>query len=176
MKRSLDTREDGRFFGSIDAGWGHGCHIWTGWTTTCGYGGFYMRGKQFRAHRLAWEIRNGPIPDGRQALHQCDRPLCVNPEHIFLGTAADNVADRVSKGRSAVGERNGGAKLSAREALEVRDLGERFPTKQIGEWYGVTQESVRRIITRRLWRHLEWPTSPPTPQQPHSGSYRTHRS
>jgi hypothetical protein len=72
-----------------------GCHVWTSTLATGGYGRVLVS-----AHRLAWELAHGPIPDGLLVLHRCDNPPCCNPEHLFLGTVADNMADKTAKGRA----------------------------------------------------------------------------
>ncbi len=72
------------------------CWIWTGYVGHDGYG---QHGRSGKAHRLAWELTVGPIPDGLNVLHRCDTPVCVRPEHLFLGTSADNSIDMVRKGR-----------------------------------------------------------------------------
>jgi hypothetical protein len=72
-----------------------GCHVWTGSKYGRGYGNL-----QIATHRLAWELANGPIPEGLSILHRCDNPACCNPDHLFLGTQADNMADKVRKGRA----------------------------------------------------------------------------
>lgn len=83
------------------------CWLWRGCVHYLGYGVTSVGGKQVRAHRLAWTYANGPIPDGLLVRHKCDVPLCVNPDHLLLGTYADNAADMVSRGRQAKGDRNG---------------------------------------------------------------------
>ena len=82
-----------------------GCWLWTGSTNGCGYGQFTYNGKLEKAHRVSWQIHHGPLPlwsghtTGICVLHRCDVPLCVNPDHLFLGTQGDNVADMIEKGR-----------------------------------------------------------------------------
>ncbi|HXI18492.1 MAG TPA: HNH endonuclease signature motif containing protein, partial [Chloroflexota bacterium] len=73
-------------------------------------------------HRVAWELANGPIPDGLLVCHSCDNPPCCNPAHLFLGTDQDNVDDMRRKGRGAFGERSGGSKVTAEQVLEIRRL------------------------------------------------------
>jgi hypothetical protein len=85
------------------------CLEWTASRNRKGYGQFRLDGKTERAHRVAWQIAHGPIPDGLHVLHKCDNPPCVAVEHLFLGTDADNAADRDAKGRhlSARGDAHG---------------------------------------------------------------------
>ena len=84
-----------------------GCHVWTGSIDPHGYGRIMINRKLRLAHRLGWELANGPIPSGLNILHRCDNRPCVNPEHLFLGTHQDNTADMVAKGRSRNIPRNG---------------------------------------------------------------------
>ncbi len=84
-----------------------GCWIWLGATANCGYGELRMKGVRTRAHRYSYELFKGPIPKGLFVCHSCDVPACVNPDHLWVGTQKDNLADMVRKERSASGSRNG---------------------------------------------------------------------
>lgn len=84
------------------------CWIWTAGRDKDGYGKIRdINNRDLRAHRVSWEIHNGPIPDGLCVLHHCDNPACVRPDHLKLGSHADNVADKVARHRSPFGARNG---------------------------------------------------------------------
>lgn len=129
-----------------------GCWLWKGSTDAYGYGQFCRRfsGKRIhKAHRVAWEKSKGPIPDGQQVLHRCDNPSCVNPEHLFLGTQLENIADMVGKLRNPKGEKHGSAKLSDDQIDAIRLLGASMPQRKIAERFGVTQGHVSDILNGR---------------------------
>ena len=102
------TAEDvARFEEKVDRSGGpEACHLWTAGTSGNGYGAFKRDGRAQPAHRVAYDQMIGPIPTGMHVCHRCDVPLCVNPVHLFLGTDADNVADKVSKVRQARGAKH----------------------------------------------------------------------
>lgn len=76
-----------------------GCWQWTGATTSWGYGVLRVKGHNVHAHRVSWELHNGPIPEEMFVCHKCDNPQCTNPEHLFIGTARDNALDMIAKKR-----------------------------------------------------------------------------
>ena len=85
-----------RFFAKVEKT--ESCWVWTG-SRLRGYGQFWLNGKLHIAHRVSWVLHVGPIAFGLHALHKCDNPSCVNPDHLFLGTAKTNVHDMMDKGR-----------------------------------------------------------------------------
>ena len=136
-----------------------GCILWAGCKNAAGYGVF-SSGKNWSrnrlAHRIAYERKNGPIPEGLKVLHRCDNPPCINPDHLFLGTDADNVADKVAKGRGASGERNGHSKLKASMVLEIREqhaTGE-YTHKDLSHKHRISRTIITRIVNRTIWRDI----------------------
>jgi hypothetical protein len=99
----MATVED-RFWANVDKS--GDCWEWQASVNLDGYGRFCLKGKRIRAHRLSWVLANGEIPEGMCVLHKCDNPPCVSPDHLFLGTRADNVRDMVQKGRCRSGTCN----------------------------------------------------------------------
>jgi hypothetical protein len=127
------------------------CWIFTGKSkTSSGYGQIHVDGRHWQTHRLSWTLWNGPIPDGQCVLHRCDTPLCVNPVHLFLGTRADNNADRARKGRNAPirGERNPRARVSDAQADEIRALYRQgqLSQREIAALYDIAQVTVSHIV------------------------------
>src|SRR5688572_1032600 len=97
------------------------CWVWTAACSREGYGVFQeARGTTVRAHRKAWELSHGCIPDDLNVLHHCDNPRCCRPAHLFLGTHVDNSNDKVSKARQARGARHGLAKIDYLTAAAIR--------------------------------------------------------
>jgi hypothetical protein len=134
-----------------------GCWIWTGEKTTKGYGRFvFMReGKirRVRAHRAMWQLAYGPIPEGMLVLHRCDRPLCVKPAHLYLGSPLDNTRDMLSRGRAG-GTLPPHGKLTEEKAQEIRRMcAERHTTqRKIANAYGVSEALISQIVNRRVWK------------------------
>lgn len=134
-----------------------GCWEWQK-CKTLGYGRLAVAGtgKKSRAHRQSHALHTGPIPDGMLVCHACDNPSCVNPDHLFLGTQSDNMADMTAKGRQSRGEASGSAKLTKSDVLEIRDLAlhKVFTQAAIGALYDIDQTAVSKIHSRKSWRHI----------------------
>lgn len=131
--------------------------IWVGLRKTGGYGRLSFRSRKYLAHRLSWEIANGPIPDGNNVLHKFDDPPNVNPSHLFLGTQKDNMHDASVKGRIVAhkGEKSGMAKLTDDLVKEIRDLAKSgYTHRQIGKMYGVSHATAGSAISGRSWGHV----------------------
>lgn len=135
------------------------CWLWTAYTDDWGYGQI-GRGRcgerKIRAHRVSWTLHFGPIPNGLFVLHSCDNPPCVRPDHLWLGTNADNNRDAASKGRSACGESNGQSKLTEHQVKMIRRLRATttFTQAQIARRFGIAQSMVSMIERRHKWKRV----------------------
>jgi hypothetical protein len=135
-----------------------GCWPWIG-DKNGGYGRFECDDKKIPAHRFAYALLVGPIPDGLYVCHHCDNTACVNPKHLYAGTQAENVADMWRRGRShdRRGIGNSRAQLSERDVLEIRAAyaAGGITQRELSQRYRVCPSDVCHIITRKSWRHLE---------------------
>ena len=129
-----------------------GCWEWTAHIKNTGYGQFGPRNRG--AHRVSWEMHFGAIPPGLLVCHHCDNRRCVRPDHLFVGTATDNLRDAARKGRTATGNRNHNAKLSDREVEELRGIGRRISQRKLARMYGVSQTTIRDSQKGATWRHV----------------------
>jgi hypothetical protein len=130
----------------------NGCLEWTAGVFRCGYGQIRDKGRNKYAHRVAWELTVGPVPDGLWVLHSCDNRRCVNPAHLYVGTAAVNSGDMVAKGRQCRGEGHHKNKLTADSVLAIR--ADTRPRTVIAEEHGVTAHMISLIRNRRAWTWL----------------------
>lgn len=176
-----------RFWLYVDIRKPNDCWNWTGYIGSGGYGRYRMRSlkKIWSAHRFAYIIIHKSIPPKMLILHKCDNGLCVNPNHLFLGTHKDNMKDMVSKGRqargdkhglrlypelaargkrngrytypekTARGERHGLSKLNEEKVRYIKKLGKIYTSKSISEKLMLNHSHICRILSNRIWKHVE---------------------
>ena len=150
--KTLQQRFDEKYMPEPNSG----CWLWIAVTRGVpAYGAIKVNGKTVKAHRVSWELANGPIPEGEGyhgicVLHRCDNPLCVNPDHLFLGSNRDNQIDCSNKGRNKQqhGGENSQAKLSNADAEEIREHYDykQFTMREIGDYYGVAPQTINRVV------------------------------
>ena len=140
-----------RFWTKVDIKTRHSCWKWKACADPK-YGLFRVgsrKDKSMRlekAHRVAWEITNGSIPEGISVCHDCDNPLCCNPTHLFLGDNSDNSIDMAQKLRSA------NLKLTIKQVLQIR--ASRESQTVLAQKFGISQQHISEIQTRKKWRWL----------------------
>ena len=156
MAKSLQQRFDEKYEPVPESG----CWIWTAKVKDkrLGYGVIHIGGRRngrwHYAHRISWGLYRFTIPFGLDVLHKCDNPSCVNPDHLFLGTQADNNFDRDRKGRHKplCGNANGNAKLTEDQVLEIRKS--RESSLKLAKIYPVDSAVIRKIRRREIWGHI----------------------
>ncbi len=137
------------------------CWIWNGSLDKDGYGTLFQylrdsrKHKKYLAHRLSYKFNFNEIPPGMMVCHKCDNPACVNPYHLFLGTAQDNANDMIQKRRSMFGSANNKAKLTESQVIEIRarlKSGER--NVDLACEYNLDRTSIERIKNNKSWKHV----------------------
>ena len=129
-----------------------GCWVWQLKLDSYGYGRTNVRSQPVKAHRASYEAFVGPIKAGALVCHRCDNRACVNPDHLFLGTHADNSADMTKKSRQARGARLARSKLSEADVRAIR--ADARPHSKIAPLYGVSRTQIRYVRERKVWRHV----------------------
>jgi hypothetical protein len=153
----IDEKTADRFRSKFVEGMNDECWLWKGRTTKkWKYGLFEIRKVNFLAHRISYHLHRGRIPEGLNVCHQCDIPQCVNPDHLFAGTQADNHADMWAKGRGVVrgmpGEAHPLCRLSKDQILAIR--ADTRTQKQIAITHGISRSYVSEIKSRKKWKHV----------------------
>ena len=150
MRAYPDIRE--RFAANYERIPGVDCWLWTGATSSNGYGHIFYKNKQESAHRCSYKLHVGEIPKDMCVLHRCDVKHCVNPAHLFLGTHQDNMADRNNKGRCAPasGDLNNSAKLTPQQVADIRADSRTGHALSVA--HGVSEATISRIRNHVSWR------------------------
>jgi hypothetical protein len=161
---SLDAE---KFWAQVGKSAPSGCWLWTGTKNGTGYGwvytGYKMNGAKVRsfmklAHRIAYMLTHGEIPEGKHICHHCDNPPCVNPAHLYAGTQKENTTDAWRRGRRTMnkidnaGEKHGMARLDEKTVLEIRASS--GPQRAIASHFGISQGAVYLIKARKRWAHI----------------------
>ena len=144
-----------RFWDKVEILDPNNCWNWTASKSSNTYGSFQYKNHSIRAHRMAWILAYGPIPNNLYVLHHCDNRLCCNPTHLFLGTQADNIKDCVKKNRNIKGESCGMAKLTEKNILDIRSkLSMGFRSCDLAILYKVCRYNIHLIKYRKRWTHI----------------------
>ena len=142
-----------RFWSNVNTLGPNECWFWTGGVDKNGYGRI-LAGHTVLSHRFAWELANGPIPEGMCVCHSCDNPPCCNVRHLWIGSVAMNNSDRNAKGRNSDrrGEMHPLCRLTTSEVLTIRKSTE--PQDTLADRFGITQSNVSLIQRRKTWAHV----------------------
>lgn len=148
------------------------CIIWTGAKAGKGYGVRQVKGRMEYVHRLAIMEKLGPIPPGMVVAHKCDMPACYNPDHLFVCTQRENLADMKAKGRSATGSKHGSkthpertargenvgsSKLTEQQIQAIRAMyvPRKVSLTQVAKEFGIAFQTVSKIVNAKSWKHIE---------------------
>lgn len=135
----------------------NGCWICTSHKpNSSGYPGIRRNGLNLKVHRYMYEKYNGKIPKELHVLHKCDTPMCINPEHLFLGTNADNVADKMAKGRCKTGreEHHWKSKLTQDDVIKIRTQLLHLSNEEIANMFNVQKSAISKIRVGRTWNKI----------------------
>lgn len=136
-----------------------GCWDWTSVINDDGYGILTFKGKNIIASRVSYSIFHGEIPDGQFVLHYCDRPICMQPTHLHLGSKALNNAEMVERNRHAPGERHPNAKITEADVHLIRNSS--MTLAELSAVTGISFQTVSKIRRRERWKHVTTPSRHP---------------
>jgi hypothetical protein len=140
-----------------------GCWEWRASTESTGYGQVHINGSDTQSHRYSWKVHNGD-PGEQWVLHKCDNRLCVNPDHLYLGDASDNMDDMWERSgrdepeppvKDPQGESNGRSKLTENDVREIRRRWPDETQQDLADEFGLKQASVSQIVRRENWDHID---------------------
>ncbi len=149
-----------RFWNHIDRRGSDECWLWIKSKSRYGYGRIGKGNVLFLAHRVAYQLCIGPIPDNLFICHRCSNPACCNPAHLYAGTPKDNHIDSVLAGTAKspphlLGEKNPNSKFTEQQIIEIRRLyASEFSVPYIAKLYRVRRSTIRRIVRRLAWKHI----------------------
>jgi hypothetical protein len=124
------------------------CWLWTAGTTHSGYGSIRVKGKALRAHRVAYEMLVGPIPEGAVLMHSCDTPACCNPAHLSIGSQRENIHDAIEKGRTCHREKHWNYKISPQDIMDIQAAHIGGATgRAIAKHFSVSESLVSKILS-----------------------------
>jgi HNH endonuclease len=148
------------FWARVKQGGPDECWPWLAYIGPAGYGTVKWRGRMSRAHRIAYTLAVGPIPEGLDVLHSCDNPACCNPGHLRPGTQLDNMRDRSMRGRApgnsvSVGEKHVRAKLTNESVQAIRSaFAAGTSAAHLSRQYKVNQSTISQVVNRITWKHI----------------------
>lgn len=146
-----------------------GCWFWTGYINAYGYGRFSIRRRTYMAHRVSYELTYGAIPDGLDVCHHCDNRPCVRPDHLFVGTRADNLNDMYQKGRRSIGSRHSAAligrvprgeghyrhKITEEQVRIIKSESAAGVTRAaLARRFNITRTAVIKVVRGTRWKHI----------------------
>lgn len=157
----MKTSEADAFWSRLDKS--GECWLWRGAHVPAGYGKLYFRGSNWYAHRLAYTLANGDIPDRMHVCHTCDNPPCCNPAHLWVGTAQDNMQDRERKGRGVRSQALRESlswiarKLTPEQAVQIRlrYAAGNISFEQLGSEYGVHRNTIKSVVHGYTFRYAQ---------------------
>lgn len=152
LKKIRSGTDKERFNSSYEIVTESGCWIWMRSIDKDGYGIHYFNNKKESAHRKSYKLFKNEIPEKMLICHRCDNPSCVNPSHLFIGTAKDNAQDALKKKRNFIGSKNSRAILNEKNVIEIRNSN--LSIRQLSEKYCVSVNVIKYARKKSSWAHL----------------------